>query len=142
MHPFPAMTCHKNCPLLQALVRIISTYMIGETFAGFPLYSMIGRFADIRINATHSLQLREAIVWNEKLTSSSDGELVHFDVERSNWTTITDKFGTAQIPMRQVLTMESRDYFIKMDFVTKEDSYNRLLFPFRYDNNNIILIQR
>lgn len=69
-------------------------------------------------------------VWDLAFESCNDGELHRFDVERSNWFNITDSFGNATIPLRQVVTLESDSYLITMDFNSVVTNYNRLLFPF------------
>jgi len=111
----------------------------GVTYAGFPLYTMDGRFADIRFNSTFHIEAREIVMWEESILkqvfrSTNDGTVMRFQVQRSNWTTYKDKFGEALIPMRQVLTIETTNYLIVMDFTSVQSNYNRLLFPF---NNNI-----
>jgi hypothetical protein len=61
-------------------------------------------------------------------SSSADGELVRFEVNRSQWITYSDKMGKARIPLRQLVTIETATKRVVLDFVSNEACYNRLLF--------------
>ncbi|MHA1997113.1 MAG: hypothetical protein ACTSU9_03280, partial [Promethearchaeota archaeon] len=63
------------------------------------------------------------------LHSSSDGGCKTFLVERENWIKFKDTFGTADIPLVQIVTIETRTMKIVMKFESKTENYNRLLFP-------------
>ncbi|CAF1077832.1 unnamed protein product [Adineta ricciae] len=102
----------------------------GLTYADALLKTMDARFSDIRLNTTAHIELRSVTVWNITLDSCNDGKLHRFDVDRSNWVNVTDSFGNATIPLRQLVTMESDNYLITMDFKSLETNYNRLLFAF------------
>jgi len=102
----------------------------GRTYSAFPFYTMEGKFADVRINSTLHIEFREVVVYSLKLTSCNDGKLQRFNVQRTNWTTITDKFGSASIPLNQVTTMESENWLVVQDCQSIQANYNRLLFPF------------
>jgi hypothetical protein len=102
----------------------------GLTYADTLLDTMDGRFCDIRFNENTHVELRSVIVRNMSFESCNDGKLYRFDVERSNWVNITDSFGNATIPLRQIVTLESDTYLITMDFNSVVTNYNRLLFPF------------
>jgi len=91
---------------------------------------MDGRFCDIRLDDRTHVELRLVKVWDLTMDSCNDGQLHQFNVERSNWVNITDSFGTATVPLRQFVTLESDTYLITMDFNSVITNYNRLLFPF------------
>ncbi|CAF1078110.1 unnamed protein product [Didymodactylos carnosus] len=102
----------------------------GLSYADALLRTMDGRFCDIRLDGKTHVELRMIQVWELTFDSCNDGNLYRFDVERSNWTNITDSFGNATIPLRQLVTLESDSYLITMDFNSIITNYNRLLFPF------------
>ncbi len=60
---------------------------------------------------------------------SMDGSTKRFDIERSDWVDYTDKFGSAKIPLKQTVTIETRKKMIIMRFTSTIENYNRLLFP-------------
>ncbi|EFC39122.1 predicted protein [Naegleria gruberi] len=103
----------------------------GRTYAMFPLGTMDARFADIRLNKTHHIELTQLIVYGETFYYTNDGKVLTFDVHRSNWTTITDTFGSAEIPLKQTCVMETEHYLVVIDFESKFTDYNRLLFPLK-----------
>jgi hypothetical protein len=103
----------------------------GKTYTAFPFYTMEGKFADVRINSSLHIEFREVVVYGQKLISCNDGKLLQFNVERTNWTTISDSFGSATIPMNQLTILESDNWLIRQDCRTVYGSYNRLLFPFK-----------
>ena len=105
----------------------------GRTFAGFPLFAMDARFADIRLNSTHHIELTELIMYDETFYYTNDGIVHKFSVDRSDWTTISDNFGSADIPLTQLCTMETDTYLVTMNFKSKETDYNRLLFPLNHE---------
>jgi hypothetical protein len=103
----------------------------GLTYADDFLRTMDGRFGDIRLDSKTHVEVRSMNVWGVHLTSCNDGQLLQFDVKRSDWVNITDVFGTASIPLRQIVTLESSTYLVTMDFNSELSNYNRLLFPFK-----------
>lgn len=102
----------------------------GLSYEDALLRTMDGRFCDIRLDGNKHVELRVMKVWDLTFDSCNDGTLHRFDVERSNWFNITDSFGNATIPLRQLVTLESDSYLITMDFNSIATNYNRLLFPF------------
>eukprot|EP00762_Andalucia_godoyi_P000949 ANDGO_03896.mRNA.1 hypothetical protein len=106
---------------------------VGETWTGFPLATVVGSFADIRLSDSVHVGLRCLTVWNtteDPLMLSNDGKVYDFHVDRSNWTVFKDSFGTADIPLTQVVTLETAHYRAVLSFVSERDDYNRLVFPF------------
>lgn len=63
------------------------------------------------------------------LRTSPDGTCKAFTIERSAWITFTDAFGSAEIPMVQVVTIETSTWKVVMRFESQPGNYNRLLFP-------------
>jgi hypothetical protein len=102
----------------------------GLSYTDELLRTMDGRFCDIRLDGKTHVELRMMKVWDFTFDSCNDGKLHRFDVERSNWANITDSFGNATIPLRQLVTLESDSYLITMDFNSVVTNYNRLLFAF------------
>lgn len=108
---------------------------IGECYTGAPLFTVVGSFADLRLSSALEphIGIRSLTVWNNTLDPimlSTDGTLRVFTVDRSQWTTITDSMGSADIPLVQVVTMETDHYQAILNFTSSVESYNRLLFPF------------
>lgn len=103
----------------------------GKSYTSFPFYTMEGKFGDVRLNSTVHIEFREVTVYKIKLTSCNDGKLLRFNVQRNNWTTINDQFGSAQIPLDQTVTMESENWIVIQDCKSVPSNYNRLLFPFK-----------
>lgn len=104
---------------------------VGTSYADAMLRTMEGRFSDIRIDGNTHIEMRRMTVWDTLFESCNNGKILHFDVERTNWHNITDNFGNASVPLRQIVTLETDEYQIIMDFHSKLDNYNRLLFPFK-----------
>ena len=102
----------------------------GVSYEDALLRTMDGRFCDIRLDDRTHVELRLVKVWDLTMDSCNDGQLHQFNVERSNWVNITDSFGTATVPLRQFVTLESDTYLITMDFNSFITNYNRLLFLF------------
>lgn len=106
---------------------------IGYHDAGFPFGTCQGQFADIRINNSVHIGLRQNEIWGNLsfsfMETSNDGDTVSFDVERSNWVLFSDELGTALIPLTQTVKMESYHYVVVMEFNSDLTNYNRLLFP-------------
>ncbi|CAF1364221.1 unnamed protein product [Rotaria sordida] len=102
----------------------------GLSYADAFLGIIDARFCDIRLDGKTHVELRTVEVWDLTFASCSDGTLQRFDVERSHWTNITDSFGNATIPLRQLVTLETESYFITMDFNSIVTNYNRLVYPF------------
>ncbi|KAG2374887.1 hypothetical protein C9374_010261 [Naegleria lovaniensis] len=94
----------------------------GRTFAGFPLFTMDARFADIRLNSTHHIELTELIMYDETFYYTNDGKVHAFSVDRSDWTSLSDNFGTADIPLTQLCTMETDNYLILRHWVFPHNS--------------------
>lgn len=96
-----------------------------------------GKFADIRLPQGEHVGVRQMNIW--KLTpdddgytlvgTASDGELLDYSVDRSDWSTYTDAVGSAQIPYRQIVTILTTTKRVTMDFQSGPENYNRLLFP-------------
>ncbi|KAL9652626.1 hypothetical protein ABK040_015589 [Willaertia magna] len=103
----------------------------GRTYANFPLYTLDALFGDIRLNSTHHIELTQIVAYSETFYYTNDGKVLQFKVDRSEWTTVKDSLGEADIPLRQVLTMETTNYLVVMDFKSKWTDYNRLIFPLK-----------
>jgi hypothetical protein len=104
---------------------------VGKTYTSFPLYTMDGRFADVRVNSSLHLEFRQVIVYGQVMSSCNDGKLVQFTVDRNNWQDINDSFGSAKIPLEQTVTLESTHYLVVQKCTSVETNYNRLLFAFK-----------
>lgn len=106
---------------------------IGFHDAGFPFGTCQGQFADIRLNNSIHIGLRQNEIWGQVsfslMETSNDGDTILFNVERDNWTVFTDEIGSALIPLKQIVKMESYHYVIVMEFNSELTDYNRLLFP-------------
>jgi len=63
-------------------------------------------------------------------TNDGDRKVRKFDVARSNWISFKDKFGVAEVPLRQIVTVETQNYHLVMDYQSEVKHYNRLLFPY------------
>jgi hypothetical protein len=97
--------------------------------------NMIAKFASIYIRG-EKIGVREGKIWDATadngfkiMSLSSDGKLLDFHVDRSNWITFTDIFGSAEIPLNQSVTIETQTMKIIMDYHSKAENYNRLIFP-------------
>jgi hypothetical protein len=98
---------------------------------------MEGHFADIRLPGGNRVGVRKMDIWKTSpnnngytlVGTSSDGDVYRFSVARSNWGTYTDDVGTAEIPFRQIVTIETSKKRVTMDFQSTAENYNRLLFP-------------
>lgn len=96
-----------------------------------------GHFADIRLPGGEHIGTRKMDIWKQSPTSdgytivgtASDGDVYNFSVERSEWTSYADSVGTAQIPYRQIVSIETTTRRVTLDFQSVEANYNRLLFP-------------
>ncbi|MEX2755259.1 MAG: hypothetical protein Q6365_007670, partial [Candidatus Sigynarchaeota archaeon] len=60
---------------------------------------------------------------------ATDGNCHVFHVDRGDWIDYTDAFGTARIPLTQIVTIETETKRVVMTFHSKASHYNRLLFP-------------
>jgi hypothetical protein len=96
-----------------------------------------GRFADIREPGGQHIGVRQGITDKitpdcpgiEVLGTASDGDLIRFRIDRSDWQTYTDGVGSAEIPYRQIVTIVTTTRRVTMDFQSEAANYNRLLFP-------------
>ena len=106
---------------------------LGFHDAGFPFGTCQGQFADIRLNQSTHIGVRQNEIWGETsfslMETSSDGDLIAFDVDRSEWVSFTDEIGTALIPLRQIVTIVTTSYRVVLDYQSDLSNYNRLLFP-------------
>jgi len=89
-----------------------------------------GGFAAIGFGQT-ILSARKMIIQNNtmlKMTllgSSSDGYLVELAVQRLDWSTFTDMFGSVLIPLRQIFTLITKHHSIVVDVTTRPEQYFR-----------------
>jgi len=60
---------------------------------------------------------------------ATDGTCHVFHVDRDDWIDYSDAFGTARIPLTQIVTIETETKKVVMTFHSKASNYNRLLFP-------------
>ncbi|MGA1875397.1 MAG: hypothetical protein ACMUIA_07305 [bacterium] len=101
-----------------------------------------GQFADICLPHGERLGVRRFIALKlgpegpgtvaADTASDSDGscrDVLSFEVERLEWAEYTDALGTAQIPYRQVVRIETKYKRVTLDFHSRPENYNRLLFP-------------
>jgi hypothetical protein len=107
----------------------------GTEYAGFPLGTMKASFADFHLSKKDHVEIIIAGFWDgsnatgQNFAGTNDGEVLEFNVERSNWITYIDHMGTAEIPLHQTLTARTSQHTIQLEFRSKRESYNRLLFP-------------
>lgn len=94
-----------------------------------------GKFADVRLGQGRDIQLGEAEVLKptpeapgRRMFNSTDGDVLKFHVDRSEWTVLQDKWGQARVPLRQQVTLETEHYLIEMDYQSRPEEYNRLVF--------------
>jgi hypothetical protein len=105
---------------------------VGRHDTGFPMGTALGKFADIRLDSSTHIGLRQNEIWSESyslMETSNDGDVVQFNVDRDQWATFTDELGSASIPLHQKVTLESDHYIVVMDYYSDMGDYNRLLFP-------------
>lgn len=105
---------------------------VGRHDAGGIMGTAEGSYADIRLNSATHIGMRQNVIWDGALSameSSNDGDVEQFTVTRDQWATYTDAVGSAQIPMHQKVTLETKHYLTTMDFYSEASDYNRLLFP-------------
>ncbi|MBN2153423.1 MAG: hypothetical protein JW839_18355 [Candidatus Lokiarchaeota archaeon] len=93
--------------------KFASVYLRGARFS-----ARSGRIADARPD--------KGAQW---FSTAKDGRCKVFSVDRSSWATFHDTFGTAEIPLVQVVTIETTTLKVVLRFESKEENYNRLLFP-------------
>jgi len=109
----------------------------GLTDVNFPAYGVFGAFVDVRLDSKFHIGARELTIFDESWIStrvihtSNDVDLYYFNVTRSNWTTYTDNFGSALIPLQKTVTVITGHHTIIIDFFSDLDSYNRMLYPYR-----------
>eukprot|EP00697_Spironema_sp_BW2_P016129 gnl/Spiro4/7251_TR3790_c0_g1_i2.p1 gnl/Spiro4/7251_TR3790_c0_g1~~gnl/Spiro4/7251_TR3790_c0_g1_i2.p1 ORF type:complete len:465 (-),score=81.46 gnl/Spiro4/7251_TR3790_c0_g1_i2:85-1443(-) len=107
----------------------------GLTEVGFPFYSMLGQFADVRLGALSAdidfveIGLEQLTPFAVNVSLTTDGSVSAFRVDRSAWTQFSDEFGTALIPLQQIVTLGSSHYTVVMNFTSALSDYNRLPFP-------------
>jgi hypothetical protein len=97
----------------------------------------MGKFADIRLNSSTHIGVRSIImspnsvedVLQPGFVTTNDGLVKIFKIERDNWAIYTDSIGSAKIPLKQKITIETTHYKTVMDFSSEIGDYNRLLFP-------------
>eukprot|EP00003_Mantamonas_plastica_P011808 TRINITY_DN2172_c0_g1_i1.p1 TRINITY_DN2172_c0_g1~~TRINITY_DN2172_c0_g1_i1.p1 ORF type:complete len:435 (-),score=115.22 TRINITY_DN2172_c0_g1_i1:23-1327(-) len=101
-----------------------------------PAFKIFGSFADIRLgNETH-VGMRDVRVFDETwaqkdaILQTNDGEVISMKVDRSGYFNFTDKWGSAQIPLRQIMTLETTNHRVVMDFDSIPENYNRLFFTY------------
>lgn len=115
---------------------------IGRTDTKSPVGICEGQFADICLPEGDRLGIRNGIILKRGpqkpgivlADSSSDsnspqGDVLRFEVEQSEWGEFTDSFGTSVIPYRQIVHIETKHRRITLDFQSRPENYNRLLFP-------------
>jgi hypothetical protein len=109
---------------------------VGRTQTGSVLGSLDGRFASMYLQG-RQLGVRMGIILGqptggggvEVFQRATDGVCYEFQVNRSDWVTYTDRFGSASIPLVQVMTIETNTIRVVMTFDSTTANYNRLLFP-------------
>ncbi|KAJ3425983.1 hypothetical protein M0812_28430 [Anaeramoeba flamelloides] len=68
-----------------------------------------------------------AIVWIN--TAGENEKLLDFTIDRTNWITITDKLGSSEIPLKQIVTIQSTKWDVSITCTSTQEMYNRLIFP-------------
>jgi hypothetical protein len=111
----------------------------------FAMKGLFAGFADIRISNHTRISARyitgrslSETPW-KLVHTSNDGDCTKFDVERTNWANTTipvnGRQGGAtkqvQIPLHQVLTIQTGHYRVQLTFKTVLENFTRLLFPFQ-----------
>jgi len=108
---------------------------IGLTWFEWPTNNVYGRFADLRLDADTHVGARAVTLdwgsWREYdwLHTSNDGDCLLLNITRYNWTEFHDSHGSALIPLRQIVTMQTETYLLIADFQSDVSEYNRLVFP-------------
>jgi hypothetical protein len=117
-------------------ISIIAGIGIVDTGSLFGIVE--GKYADVRIGDTH-IGIRSNETWKPSpgksghpLFETSNDGFVDFSVERSNWVEFQDSIGTALIPLNQKVYLESDHYIVELDFHSKIEEYNRLMFAHEY----------
>lgn len=104
------------------------------TRAGF-LKTFHGKFASMYMHGRRISAREGRILDNPQdaglllLQRASDGNCHSFRVDRGDWITFSDAFGSASIPLTQVVTIETERIKVVMTFHSTVANYNRLLFP-------------
>jgi hypothetical protein len=115
---------------------------IGRADTNSPAGISEGQFADICLPHGERLGVRRFIALKlgpegtgtvmADTASDSDGsrrDVLAFEVEHLEWGAYTDALGTAQIPYRQIVRIETKYKRVTLDFHSRPENYNRLLFP-------------
>lgn len=117
----------KDFSMIAGVGRSVSANkMMGVMNAKFASMQLHGKRFSARFGTMLDTKQDKGI---PMLRTSTDGGCKTFIVERSGWITFTDAFGSAEIPLVQVVIIETRARKIVMTFESKEENYNRLIFP-------------
>jgi hypothetical protein len=86
-----------------------------------------GKFADVRLGSATHIEVAMAIAKGLPVSSTNDGKVLDFTVERDQWGDYTDALGTALVPYHQKVTLRTTQYETVLDFFSEPADYNRLL---------------
>ncbi|MFX0098648.1 MAG: hypothetical protein ACFFCS_03635 [Candidatus Hodarchaeota archaeon] len=117
----------KDFSMIAGVGRSVSnSKMIGVMNAKFASMYLRGKQVSARFGTIGDKKQDKGL---PMLRTSTDGGCKTFLVERTNWIKFKDMFGTADIPLVQIVTIETRTMKFVMKFESKPENYNRLLFP-------------
>jgi hypothetical protein len=123
----PAADPKQDFSIIAGVGRMQPTWALaGDMNAKFASIYLRGKKIDARSGRVFDMQTDKGI---EFFHPSSDKTCKIFKVERSNWSEYKDVFGTASIPLMQIVTIETRAHKIIMKYESNDANYNRLLFP-------------
>ncbi len=123
----PGATPSSDFSAIAGIGRSDTTISFGNPFHGkFASLFLHGRRVCARQGRLFD-QLQDAgpVVFQR----ANDGNCHVFRVDRADWIDFTDAFGTARIPLTQVVTIETETVKVVMTFHSNAANYNRLLFP-------------
>ncbi|KAJ3429169.1 hypothetical protein M0813_13792 [Anaeramoeba flamelloides] len=107
----------------------------GKTKTGTSLGIMTASFSNIKIGSERQ-GFRYVVGLDDTpgrsvllATAGKNYKLYNFNVTRTNWIDITDDLGTSQIPLTQVVHIDSSKWVITLTCKSTPEMYNRLLFP-------------
>jgi hypothetical protein len=123
----PAADPSDDFSLIAGIGRSDTTIGFGNPFHG--------KFASLDIHGRR-IGAREGRIFDQPQNSgllifqrATDGNCHVFRVDRADWISFSDAFGTAQIPLTQIVTIETESIRVVMTFHSTAANYNRLLFP-------------
>ncbi len=123
----PATVSTQDFSIIAGIGRSETTIGFGNPFAGeFASLYLHGRRIGAREGRLFDTPQESGQIVFQRAT---DGNCHVFRVDRADWITFSDAFGTARIPLTQIVTIETESVKVVMTFHSTAANYNRLLFP-------------